>query len=78
MVSNRNGEHVHYGEPLYWNKPNLFRLDGIDDFRISAGQHDLTCTYWNGAEPTVLYDTKLLSAFIYLDKHAAQRGAVLK
>lgn len=58
-----NGERVHYGEPFYWNKPNMFRLDGIDRFVVSVGQHDLSCTYLNGTEPMVLYDTKMLSAF---------------
>lgn len=79
-----NGERVHYGEPLYWNKPNMFRLDGIDRFVISVGQHDLSCTYWGGTEPMILYDTKILSAFhlkyynrqVYLSRQKcrAERG----
>lgn len=58
-----NGERVHYGEPFYWDKPNMFRLDGIDSFKIAYGQHDMSCTYWGGTEPAMLTDSKMLSAF---------------
>ncbi len=59
-----DGEKICYGDPLYWNKPNLFRLNGLDmdTFKLSVGQHDIICTY-GGQEPNILYDTKLLSAF---------------
>lgn len=58
-----SGNRVYYGEPLYWNKPNMFRLDGIDGYLITDGQHDMKCTYWGGAEPGVLHDSKMISAY---------------
>lgn len=57
-----NGSRVEYGAPFYWNKPNLFRVDGMGEFSIVYGQHDLSIKYKNG-EPKIWYNTKVLSAF---------------
>lgn len=65
-----NGERVCYGEPFYWNKPNLFRVDGTNYVQISVGQHDASIQY-DGKEPKTAYDTKMLSAFHlkYYNRH---------
>ena len=57
-----NGESVHYGEPFFWNKPNLFRVDGLDYLNIGMGQHDSYSQY-DKKEPKIFYGTKILSAF---------------
>ena len=56
-----NGERVCYGEPFYWNKPNLFRVDGNTTLFLSVGQHDANIKYGD-EEPKIAYDTKMLSA----------------
>lgn len=57
-----NGNKVDYGQPFYWDKPLLFRLDGSDMISITYGNHDMYITY-NGNEPKVFYNTKMLSVF---------------
>ena len=58
-----DGTRVQYGTPFYWNKPNLFRLDGISSFSVVWGQHDMNVTYQDEKPAKIFYDTKMISAF---------------